>query len=80
MVELVKLPKRSFITFRTSTISTTDLKRGYNDLTKYMDYYLTWLQVSESVQHQRNEVTMKDLIFKGNQIQNTETNGAVYLK
>lgn len=40
--------------------------------TKYSDNYLTWFQVLESIQHQRNEVTMKDLIIKGNLIQNTE--------
>lgn len=41
--------------------------------TKYLDNYLTWFQVLESVQHQRNEITLKDLIIKGNLIQNTET-------
>lgn len=30
-------------------------------------------EVLEGIQHQRNEVTMKDLIIKGNLIQNTET-------
>lgn len=34
---------------------------------------LLGFQVLESIQHQRNEVTMKDLIIKGNLIQNNET-------
>ena len=41
--------------------------------TKYLNNYLTWFQVLESIHHQRNEVTMNDLIIKGNLVQNSET-------
>src|SRR5690625_4338124 len=41
--------------------------------TKYLNNYLTWFQMLEGIQHQSNEVTIKDLIIKGNLIQNTET-------
>lgn len=41
--------------------------------TKYLNNYLVWFQVLESIQHQRNEVTMNDLIIRGNLIQNLET-------
>lgn len=41
--------------------------------TKYLNNYLTWFQVLESIHHQRNEVTMNDLIIKGNLVQNAET-------
>lgn len=41
--------------------------------TKYLNNYLAWFQVLESVHHQRNEVTMKDIIIKGNLIPNVET-------
>ena len=34
---------------------------------------IAWLQLLESIQHQRNEVTLNTLIIKGNLIQNTET-------
>ncbi|MFB1081420.1 IS1595 family transposase [Jeotgalibacillus sp. JSM ZJ347] len=34
--------------------------------TKYLDNYLTWFQVLESIQHQLNEVTVNDMIIKGN--------------
>lgn len=41
--------------------------------TKYLNNYLAWFQVLESSHHQRNEVTMKDMIIKGNLIPNIET-------
>lgn len=41
--------------------------------TKYLNNYLAWFQVLESIHHQRNEVTMKDMIVKGNLIPNKET-------
>ncbi|ADH98489.1 hypothetical protein Bsel_0967 [[Bacillus] selenitireducens MLS10] len=41
--------------------------------TKYLNNYLAWFQVLESIHHQRNEVTMKDMIIKGNLIPNKET-------
>lgn len=41
--------------------------------TKYLNNYLTWFQVLESIHHQRHEVTMNDLIIKGNLVQNSET-------
>src|SRR5690625_7309034 len=41
--------------------------------TKYLNNYLTWFQVLESIHHQRYEVTMNDLIIKGNLVQNSET-------
>ena len=41
--------------------------------TKYLNNYLAWFQVLESIQHQRNEVTINDLIIKGNLVQNSET-------
>jgi transposase-like protein len=41
--------------------------------TKFLNNYLAWFQVLESIQHQRNEVTMNDLMIKGNLIQNIET-------
>lgn len=31
--------------------------------TKYLNNYLAWFQVLESIQHQRNEATMNDLII-----------------
>ncbi|MBM7580820.1 hypothetical protein JOD21_003513 [Jeotgalibacillus terrae] len=36
--------------------------------TKYLDNYLAWFQVLESIQHQLNEVTVNDMIIKGNLI------------
>ncbi len=47
--------------------------------TKYFNNYLTCLQVLESIQHQRNEVTMNDLIIKGKLIQNVETYDTIRL-
>jgi transposase-like protein len=47
--------------------------------TKYLNNYLTWFEVLESIQHQRNEVTMKDLFIKGNLIQNMETYSTIRL-
>ncbi|WP_374989319.1 IS1595 family transposase (plasmid) [Priestia megaterium] len=41
--------------------------------TKYLDNYLAWFQVLESIHHQRNEVTINDLIIKGNLLPNKET-------
>ena len=41
--------------------------------TKYLNNYLTWFQVLESIQYQRNPITMNDLMIKGNLIQNIET-------
>ncbi|TVP84516.1 MAG: IS1595 family transposase [Alkalicoccus sp.] len=41
--------------------------------TKYLNNYLTWFQVLESVHHQRNEVTINDMIIKGNLIPSVET-------
>lgn len=32
--------------------------------TKYLDNYLAWFQVLESIQHQLNEVTVNDMIIK----------------
>jgi len=40
--------------------------------TKYLNNHLSWFQVLENIQHQRNEVTMNDLIIKRNLIQNSE--------
>nr|WP_246010306.1 IS1595 family transposase [Bacillus yapensis] len=37
--------------------------------TKYLNNYLAWFQVLESIQHQRNTVTINDLMIKGNLIQ-----------
>lgn len=41
--------------------------------TKYLDNYLAWFQVLESIQHQLNEVTVNDMIIKGNSIPIVET-------
>lgn len=41
--------------------------------TKYLNNYLAWFQTLETIQHQRNEITMNDLVIKGNLIQNVET-------
>lgn len=41
--------------------------------TKYLDNYLTWFQVLGSIQHQLNEVTVNDIIIKGNLIPIVET-------
>ncbi|MEC1377231.1 IS1595 family transposase [Heyndrickxia oleronia] len=41
--------------------------------TEYLNNYLAWFQVLESINHQRNEVTMNDMIIKGNLIPNIET-------
>lgn len=41
--------------------------------TKYLNNYLAWFQILEGIQHQSNEVTMQDLIIKGNLIKSTET-------
>ncbi|MCP3032487.1 IS1595 family transposase [Halobacillus sp. A1] len=41
--------------------------------TKYLNNYLTWFQVLESIHHQRNEVTMKDMMVKGNLFPSVET-------
>lgn len=41
--------------------------------TKYLNNYLAWFQVLESIQHQRNTVTLNDLMIKGSLIQNMET-------
>ena len=41
--------------------------------TKYLNNYLAWFQVLESIHHQRNEVTVNDMIIKGNLIPNIET-------
>ena len=41
--------------------------------TKYLDNYLAWFQILESIQHQNNKVTIKDLIIQGNLIQNKKT-------
>lgn len=72
-----KFVQRGLITFRTSTITTEGLKGGiqrFNGVaTKYLNNYLAWFQVLESIQHKRNEVTMKGLKMKGNLIKNTET-------
>jgi len=59
-----------------STITTEDSKSGCNDLTGLQRSIWTIIlfgsKCSESIQHQRNEVTMKDLIIRGNLIQNLE--------
>ena len=47
--------------------------------TKYLNNYLAWFQVLESIQHQRNPITMNDLMIKGNLIQNMETNDTLRL-
>jgi hypothetical protein len=47
--------------------------------TKYLNNYLAWFQVLESIQHQRNPVTMNDLMIKGNLIQSMETYDALRL-
>lgn len=47
--------------------------------TKYLNNYLTWFQVLESIQHQRNPITMNDLMIKGNLIQNIETDDTLRL-
>lgn len=49
------------------------IQRFNSVATKYLDNYLTWLQILEGIQHQNNKVTIKDLIIQGNLIQNTET-------
>lgn len=41
--------------------------------TKYLNNYLTWFQVLETIHHQRNDVNIKELIIKGNLIPNIET-------
>lgn len=41
--------------------------------TKYLNNYLAWFQMLESIQHQRNPITMNDLMIKGNSIRNMET-------
>jgi|SRR5690606_14051896 len=41
--------------------------------TKYLNNYLAWFHMLESIQHQRNEVAMKDLIIKDNLIQDYDT-------
>ncbi|GEN52540.1 hypothetical protein HFA01_08020 [Halobacillus faecis] len=33
--------------------------------TKNLNHYLTWFQVLKSIHHQRNEVTMHDMMVKG---------------
>src|SRR5690625_717929 len=48
-------------------------RQRFGVATKYLDNYFTLFQVLESIQHQNNEVTIKDLIIQGNLIQNTET-------
>ncbi len=40
--------------------------------TKYLNNYLAWFQLLESIHHQRKEVTMNDFIIKGNFIPNKE--------
>ncbi|MEH7239288.1 IS1595 family transposase [Bacillus sp. JJ1562] len=47
--------------------------------TKYLNNYLAWFQVLESIQHQRNPITMNDLMIKGNLIQNMETYDTIRL-
>lgn len=49
------------------------MQRFNSVATKYLNNYLTWFQVLESIHHQRNEVTMNDLIIKGNLVKNSET-------
>lgn len=41
--------------------------------TKYLDNYLAWFQVLESIQHQLNDVTVNNMIIKGNLIPSVET-------
>jgi transposase-like protein len=41
--------------------------------TKYLDNYLAWFQVLESIHHQLNEVTVNNMIIKGNLIPIVET-------
>nr|WP_202079007.1 IS1595 family transposase [Caldalkalibacillus salinus] len=49
------------------------IQRFNGVVTKYLNNYLAWFQVLESIHHQRNEVTMNDMIIKGNLIPNIET-------
>ena len=52
----------------------------FNDVpTKYLNNYLAWFQVLESIQHQRNKVTMNDLIIKGNLAQDSENYDTIRL-
>lgn len=49
-------------------------KTSFNGVaTKYLNNYLAWFQVLESIQHQRNPITMNYLMIKGNLIQHVET-------
>lgn len=55
------------------------IQRFNGVVTKYLNNYLAWFQVLESIQHQRNEVTMNDLIIRGNLVQNSETYDTIRL-
>ena len=41
--------------------------------TKYLNNYLAWFQILEGIHHQRNEVTVNDMMIKRNSIPNIET-------
>lgn len=50
-----------------------------DDVLISLDNYLAWFQVSENIQYQRKEVTMNDLMIRGNLIKNSETYDTIRL-
>ena len=55
------------------------MQRFNSVATKYLDNYLAWFQILEGIHHQNNKINIKDLIIRGNFIQNTETYGTLWL-
>ncbi len=47
--------------------------------TKYLNNYLAWFQVLESIHHQRNEVTINDMLINANLFPSMETNDTLRL-
>lgn len=80
---MVRFAQRVNTISRTLTIITEGLQgwiqRFNGVVTKYLNNYLAWFQVLESIQHQRNPITMNDLMIKGNLIQNKETHDTIRL-
>ena len=54
-------------------VKATDILKAIQMATKYLNNYLAWFQVLERIHHQRNEVSMNDMIIKGNLIPSVET-------
>lgn len=80
---MVRFVQRDYTISRTLTIIPEGFKgwiQRFNGVaTKYLNNYLAWFQVLESIQHQRSNVTMKDLMINGNLIQNMKTNDTLRL-